>query len=163
MHSVHIGHSGANPFPTRTGFDWPTGPAVAQRLSRRSTDGRRMMPDLLLCNRLLNFAPYSPELCEVAEAPATALARPLPSSQLGLSCGPVGVTRWPICEALPESLSAKTSMELASATGIACGRTASRCADPDAADQAPVFTAGSGTKGLLGTLGISAEHSEPGL
>jgi hypothetical protein len=67
-------------------------------------------------------------------------------SVAGFSFGPVGATALgPFREVLPESLLAKMRLQLASCGRAAGGRTAGRCAAPDAAHQ------GTGPHGMNGT------------
>ena len=89
--------------------DGACGPGAAQGLSRRFYRPLPYVVRTADMRRLLNFAPYSPELCELAEASAKAATRSSRPSQLpGFSVG----LRWchradPFCEVMPESLAAR--------------------------------------------------------
>ena len=57
--------------------DWPCGSAVAEGWAAGFTDRCHTCSELRICGWRRNFAPYSPELCELAEVSAKAAARSL--------------------------------------------------------------------------------------
>ena len=102
--------------------------------------------------------PVFARICELAEASAKASARLLqPQSVAGVLLRPRLVSpHWPISRGLARELVGGDADAACLGPRAAGGRTAGRCADPGAADQAPVHTAGSGTKKLPEIRGYMA-------
>jgi hypothetical protein len=106
--------------------------------------------------------PVFARICELAEASAKASARLLqPQSVAGVLLRPRLVSpHWPISRGLARELVGGDADAACLGPRAAGGRTAGRCADPGAADQAPVHTAGSGTKKLPEIRGYGTRTAE---